>query len=434
MSTEKQSFMDKVLEKVDVIAGPMTRFGQIPFVRAIVNGMVAALPVTMVGSIFLVVYLFCSDGGLTQHALIPFLKPWAADLALVNSLSMGIMAIYIMIAFGAEYAEIKGFNKTTGAVGAFFAFMLLNYNAVGQLAKTGASAFESTYWGGAGLITAMIAGAIAINIIDFCYKKNIVIKLPDSVPPAISDSFSAIIPYFFITLVCWGIRTLAGINIPSAVGEILMPLIGNADNVFVYSFQQFMSALLWICGLHGDNITGAVTNVFLNQWLAENNAAFMAHTAVKDLPYVWTPNLCRLSQWVSSCWPILVYMFMSSKKLPHLKPLGLICLPPAVFCIIEPIMFGLPVVMNGFLLIPFILTHTLTAALTYWLTKIGFVGKMYMSLPWATPSPILGYLSAGGSIGGFVVVFINFVIGLVIFYPFWKAYEKAEVAKLNTEE
>ena len=384
--------------------------------------------------LFRSVYLFCSDGGLTQHALIPFLKPWAADLALVNSLSMGIMAIYIIIAFGAEYAEIKGFNKTTGAVGAFFAFMLLNYNAVGQLAKTGASAFESTYWGGAGLITAMIAGAIAINIIDFCYKKNIVIKLPDSVPPAISDSFSAIIPYFFITIVCWGIRTLAGINIPSAVGEILMPLIGNADNVFVYSFQQFMSALLWICGLHGDNITGAVTNVFLNQWLAENNAAFMAHTAVKDLPYVWTPNLCRLSQWVSSCWPILVYMFMSSKKLPHLKPLGFICLPPAVFCIVEPIMFGLPVVMNGFLLIPFILTHTLTAALTYWLTKIGFVGKMYMSLPWATPSPILGYLSAGGSIGGFVVVFINFVIGLVIFYPFWKAYEKAEVAKLNTEE
>ena len=388
----------------------------------------------MVGSIFLVVYLFCSDGGLTQHALIPFLKPWAQDLALVNSLSMGIMAVYIIIAFGAEYAEIKGFNKTTGAVGAFFAFMLLNYNAVGQLAKTGASAFESTYWGGAGLITAMIAGAIAINIIDFCYKKNIVIKLPDSVPPAISDSFSAIIPYFFITLVCWGIRTLAGINIPSAVGEILMPLIGNADNVFVYSFQQFMSALLWICGLHGDNITGAVTNVFLNQWLAENNAAYMAHTAVKDLPYVWTPNLCRLSQWVSSCWPILVYMFMSSKKLPHLKPLGLICLPPAVFCIIEPIMFGLPVVMNGFLLIPFILTHTLTGALTYWLTKIGFVGKMYMSLPWATPSPILGYLSAGGSIGGFIVVFINFAIGMVIFYPFWKAYEKAEVAKLNTEE
>ena len=401
MSTEKKSMMDKILEKVDVIAGPMTKFGQIPFVRGIVNGMVAALPVTMVGSLFLVVYLFCSDGGLTTKALIPFLKPWAGDLALVNSLSMGIMAIYIIIAFGAEYAEIKGINKTTGAVGAFFAFMLLNYNSVGQLVVTakdgtlsaGASAFESTYWGGAGLITAMIAGAIAINIIDICYKKHIVIKLPDSVPPAISDSFSAIIPYFFITLICWGFRTLAGLNIPELVGQMLLPVLGAADN----------------------------------------NTAFMAGTAVKDLPYVWTPNLCRLSQWVSSCWPILVYMFMSSKKLPHLKPLATICLPPAVFCIIEPIMFGLPVVMNGFLLVPFILTHTLTAALTYWLTSIGFVGKMYMNLPWATPSPVLGYLAAGGSIGGIVIVFINFAIGMVIFYPFWKSYEKAEVAKFNGE-
>ena len=441
MSTEKKSMMDKILEKVDVIAGPMTKFGQIPFVRGIVNGMVAALPVTMVGSLFLVVYLFCSDGGLTTKALIPFLKPWAGDLALVNSLSMGIMAIYIIIAFGAEYAEIKGINKTTGAVGAFFAFMLLNYNSVGQLVVTakdgtlsaGASAFESTYWGGAGLITAMIAGAIAINIIDICYKKHIVIKLPDSVPPAISDIFSAILPYFFITLICWGFRTLAGLNIPELVGQMLLPVLGAADNIFVYTLQQFLSALLWICGLHGDNITGAVINVFTNQWIADNNTAFMAGTAVKDLPYVWTPNLCRLSQWVSSCWPILVYMFMSSKKLPHLKPLATICLPPAVFCIIEPIMFGLPVVMNGFLLVPFILTHTLTAALTYWLTSIGFVGKMYMNLPWATPSPVLGYLAAGGSIGGIVIVFINFAIGMVIFYPFWKSYEKAEVAKFNGE-
>lgn len=441
MSTEKKSLMDKVLEKVDIIAGPMTKFGQIPYVRGIVNGMVAALPVTMIGSIFLVLYLFCSDGGLTEHALIPFLKPWANDLALVNSLSMGIMAIYIVIAFGAEYAEIKGFNKTTGAVGTFFAFMLLNYNSVGQLVVTakngtlsaGASAFESTYWGGAGIITAMFAGAIAINMIDLCYKKNIVIKLPDSVPPAISDSFSAIIPYFFITIICWGIRTIAGLNIPEMVGQMLLPVLGAADNIFVYSLQQFLSALLWVCGLHGDNITGAVTNIFTNQWIVDNNTAFMAGTAVKDLPYVWTPNLCRLSQWTSTCWPILVYMFMSSKKLPHLKPLATICFPPAIFCIIEPIMFGLPIVMNGFLLIPFVITPVITGALTYWATSIGFVGKMYMNLPWATPSPIMGYIAGGGSIGGIVIVAINFAIGMVIFYPFWKAYEKAEVAKLNGE-
>ncbi len=439
--SEKKSFMDSLMEKVDVIAGPMTKFGQIPFVKALTNGMVAALPVTMVGSIFLVLFLLCSDGGLTETALLPFMKPWAGDLALVNSLSMGMMAIYIIIAMGSEYAEIKGFSKTTGAIGAIFAFILLNYNAVGNLVVTaadgtlsvGASALEITYWGGAGLITAMIAGAIAINVIDICYKKHIVIKLPDTVPPAIANSFSAIIPYFFITLVCWGIRTIAGLNIPEMVGQMLLPVLGKADNIFVFTLQQFLSALLWTCGLHGDNITGAVTNAFLPQWTAENNTAFMAGTAVKDLPYVWTANLSRLSQWVSSCWPILIYMFMSSKKLPHLKPLGIIALPSAVFCIVEPIMFGLPVVMNGFLLVPFVLTHTVCGALTYWLTSIGFVGKMYLSLPWATPSPILGYMGAGGSVGGAIIVFINLAIGLVIFYPFWKAYEKSEVAKMEAE-
>ena len=437
MSTEKKSFMDSLMEKVDVIAGPMTKFGQIPFVRALVNGMVAAIGVTMVGSIFLVINLFASDGQLTETALLPFLRPWAGDISLVNSLSMGFMAIYIVIAFGSEYAEIKGFNKTTGAVGAFFAFILLNYDSVGQLFVEGAetlpAALETTYWGGAGVITAMVAGAIAINIVSICYKHNIKITLPDGVPPAVADSFSAIIPYFFITIVCWGIRTFAGINIPELVGNVLLPIFSAADNIAVYTLQQFLSALLWTCGLHGDNITGAVINAFTNTWIAENNAAFVAGTAVADLPYTWTPNLCRLSQWVSSCWPILVYMYMSSKKLPHLKPLATICLPPAVFCIVEPIMFGLPVVLNAFLIIPFVLTHTITAALTYFLTDIGFVGKMYMTLPWATPSPILGYLSNGGSIGGSIVVFINFAIGLVIFYPFWKAYEKSEVERIEAE-
>ena len=133
MSTENTSFMDKLMSKVDVIAGPMTKFGQIPFIKAVVNGMVGSIGVTMVGSIFLIIYLLCFDGGLTETALLPFMKPWAGDLALINSLSMGMMAVYIVIAMGAEYAEIKGFNKTTGAVGAFFAFILLNYNAVGKL-------------------------------------------------------------------------------------------------------------------------------------------------------------------------------------------------------------------------------------------------------------------------------------------------------------
>ncbi len=430
MSNEKQSLMDKLVSSIDAIAGPMTKFGQIPAIRAIVNGMVAAIGITMIGSIFLIVFLFSADGHLTQTALLPFLKPWAGDIVLVNSLTMGIMAVYMAISMGAEYAEIKGFNKTTGAVGSFFAFLLLNYNAIAGLAETGEPGVSIAFWGGAGVITAIIAAMISTNIIDFCYKHNIKITLPDSVPPAISDSFSAIIPYFFVTLVCWGLRTLIGVNIPSLISTMLLPIFSAADNVFVFTLAHFLISLLWICGLHGDNIVGAVTNTFAMTWLADNNAAFVAGEAI---PYVWVPNLNRLFMWVSSCWPILFYMFKSSKKLPHLKPLATICFPPAVFCIIEPIMFGLPVVLNPFLIIPFLVSHTVTGALTYILTQVGFMGRMYLSLPWATPSPILGYLSTGGSIGGILIVVINFAIGLVIFYPFWHAYENSEVKRIERE-
>lgn len=429
MSTEKMSFMDKFMGIMDKISGPMTKFGQIQFVQAITRGMVGAIGVTMVGSLFLILYLLCSDGGLTTTALIPFMKPYADDLVLVNNLSMGIMAIYMVVSIGSEYADIKGFSKTTGAVGSLFAFILLNYNGFVQIEEINHVA--TNFWGGAGVITAIIAAAISTNVIALCYKYNVRIKLPDSVPPAIADSFSAIIPYFVTAIICWGLRTILNVNIPELVGTMLLPIFSAADNVFVFTFAYFLVSVLWICGLHGDNIVNAVKNAFEQTWMLENNAAFEAGKAI---PYIWTPNLNRLFMWVSTCWPILFYMFKSSKKLPHLKPLATICFPPAIFCIIEPMMFGLPIVLNPFLAVPFILVHTITAALTYGLTQIGFIGRMYLNLPWATPSPILGYLSTGGSIGGIIIVLINFAIGMVIFYPFWKAYEKAEVKRITEEE
>ena len=429
MSTDKKSTMEKLMENVDKLAGPMTKFGQIPFIRAVTNGMVGSIGITMIGSLFLILFLLSSDGGLTESALLPFMRPIAGDLVLVTSLSMGIMAVYMSIAMGSEYAQIRGLNKTTGAVGTFFAFILLNYNAVYDTTVGGA--LPIGFWGGAGVVTAIIAAAITINVIDFCYKRNLRIKLPDSVPPAIADSFSAIIPYFIIALITWGARTIIGINVPELIGDVLLPIFAGADNIFVYSLAYFLVSLFWMFGLHGDNIVNSVVGPLADIWMIENVNAFEAG---RDIPHVWTPILNRVSMWVSTCWPILFYMFRSSKKLPHLKPLAAISFPPAIFSIIEPMMFGLPIILNPFLFIPFILAHTLTAALTYFATQIGFMGRMYVHLPWATPAPILGFLATGGSIGGFLIVIINFIIGLIIFYPFWKAYEKSELKRIAEEE
>lgn len=429
----KKTPMDSIMGFVYKISEPLTKFGQIPFIRAVTAGMAGSIGVTLIGSIALVFFLLVADGQLTEHALLPFLSPYAGQILLIQQLSMGIMALYIAVALGAEYADIKGFSKTTGAVGALFAFILLNFNGV-SVTDEGVAALTINNWGSGGIITSMIAGAVAINIIDICYKRNIKISLPDSVPPAIGDSFSAVIPYAIIALICWTVRTILDFDIATWVTTILMPVLGQADNALTYTFQQFLCALLWSAGLHGDAITGAVTNTFLPAWDLENVEALIAGVANADLPHIWTNGIGRLSMWVSSAWPLLILMWKDRKKVPQFRALSSVAFGPALFSIVEPIMFGLPIMLNSFLIIPFILSHTIGALLTYMATAVGLIGKMCVSLPWATPAPVMGLVGTGGSIVGLLWPFIMCAMGLLIFYPFWNAFVADEVKKQEARE
>lgn len=427
--SEKKSFIDKFMDFMDKLSGPLTSFTELKFVKALTTGMMQSMGITMVGSLFLVVWLFAADGNLTTKALLPFLTPFAPKLILVNSLSMGIIAIYMTIGMGSEYAKLKGFNSTTGAIGSVFAFFLIQYSSVASTVD-GVGAFTINNWGGSGIIVAMVSVALAVNIIDFCYRKNIKISMPRMVPPAIADSFSAVIPYFIIALVSWTLRTIIGFDLANVISTILLPLLSAADNIWVYTVYITLTAAFWAVGIHGDNVAGAPFQALVQVWFNENNAAVVAGLPA---PHVWVNNLNRLSQYICSVWPILIFM-LTSKKLPHLKKLGIVALPSMIFCIIEPIMFGLPIIMNPFLMIPFILTTTVTGALTYFASSVGLIGRLYINLPWATPSPILGFLGTGGNVGAAIIVFINLGIGMLITYPFWKAYENAEVKKMELEQ
>lgn len=429
MSTEKKTLLDKFLAVIEKMAGPATTFANYPVVKGIQNGMVATTGITLVGSLFLVLLLFVTDGNLTAKALLPFLTPYAGQIGLVNSLALSIIAVYMAIGMGAEMGFTLGIDKTTGAIGSFFAFILLT-NAEATI--------DTSFWSGAGIIIAIVGAIVSSYTLKLCKQYHIEIKLPDSVPPAIANSFSAIIPYFIIALLCWGTRTILGFNLGQFVADLLLPVLNGADNIFVYTLVQFLITVFWSLGIHGDNLTGAVMGTFTAIWNQENidaGAKLLAagQTVTRaDLPHVYALNIGRTHQWCCSFWPILFYMF-TSKKLSHLRPLAWTSLPPAIFCIIEPIMFGLPVVLNPFMIIPFIISHTVTGALAYLIYDLGIVTPQYISLPWASPSPLIGYLGSGGSILGGILPFVWFALGLVIFYPFWKAYENAEVKRMAAE-
>lgn len=226
--------------------------------------------------------------------------------------------------------------------------------------------------------------------------------------------------------VCWFIRTLLIIDVVAVLMGLLTPLVAGADNIFVATGSTFLAQLLWAVGLHGDNMFLVNFTPFGLMWIEENAAALAQGTSIYELPHILGGlgaggGLQRMMIWTAAAWPSIFLMLTS--KVKYHKTLGLACLPPAIFTVVEPVVFGLPLALNPYLMIPFILSATVSMAVGYGLTMVGFFGRFFAALPWATPPFLLGPLGTG-DIKTVLLPALAFVIGLVIYLPFWRAYEK----------
>lgn len=443
---ERKGIMDSFMGIMDKIAGPMTKFGQLKVVSAIQDGLVASVGITIVGALFLLLFVFSTPDYLAKGlTILPFFSSFSVKFLTVNALTMNMLALYVAISIAIAFGRKYKIDSISSALSGLMAFLLLsnagtataalvsNITAEAMVdgAYTGStfSALAVGNYGGGGLIVAILAGLGSIQIMHLCYKFNIRIKLPDSVPPAIGNSFSALIPLFFTAVICWIVRTLMNFDMAQFFADSLLPVLGAADSVGTYTFFNFLKACLWSVGLHGDNMLGAIQTPMTTIWLNEN---VLAQTSGLPLPHIWTGSLPRLDQWVSSVWPILL-LLLTSKKLTHMRPFAIACTPAAIFGIIEPVMYGLPIVLNPYFFIPMIISHTVTSVVTYMAYAVGFVSRGYINVPWCMPAPILAVLHSGMDFMGFVLVVVNFVIGLAIFFPFFKSYEKMEVKKMADE-
>lgn len=444
---EEKGLMGSFMKIMDKISGPMAKFGNLKVIKSIQSGLVASVGVTIIGAIFMLLFVFSTPNYLSEGlTVLPFFSDINRQFLVVNGLTMGLLALYVSVAIAIAFGKEYGIEPITSAVSGLMTFILLT-NAGTITAANSAlisadsivdgvfsgatfSALDVTNFGGGGLIVAILAGLGSVYIIHLCYKYNLRIKLPDSVPPAIGNSFSSLIPYFIIATLCWGIRTLLSFDLASFFADALLPILGAADNCFTYTLFNFLKACLWSVGLHGDNMLNPIATPMTTIWLNENVAAQMAG---QPIPHVWIANVCRLDQWVSSAWPILV-LLLTSKKLSHMRPFAVTCVPAAIFGIIEPVMYGLPIVLNPYMFIPMILAHTVTSITSYMSYAIGLVSMPYLNTPWCLPAPILAVLQSGMDFRGAILVVVNFLIGLAIFFPFFKSFEKSEVAKMEAGE
>lgn len=425
MSERKRSFTDVLTEKVMQLAEPLSAFAENTIIASIQEGMSSTISITIIGGIFLLLNVFSRPMNGASTAVLQFLAPLNGKLMVVNQLTTGLFCIYISAAIGMAYAKRLGDIPLNQAVILSLAsfFIITTRGSFNAFDAEGNALGTSILVGNLssnGIFVSILSSLFAIRVFKFFKEKNIVIKMPDGVPPAISNSFTALIPTTVIFTIFWLIRTVMNFDICTWMAGVLTPLFKAADNVGVWTFKETLTNLLWWCGLHGGSMVAPAFSVMQDTFIIENQTAGAAGLAI---PHVWHMALSRNYQYPACIWPICILMLLSKKK--KYKALGVAVAPSLFFTIIEPLLFGLPIAFNAFLVIPWLLTTALGAAIPYLACQFGLIGRYFVNVPVLLPPPFSAYLATGGDWRNVIMVFAITLLGVVIYLPFWRAYEKA---------
>ncbi|KGL38726.1 PTS system, cellobiose-specific IIC component [Listeria newyorkensis] len=412
------------------------------------DGIMLAMPFLIIGSVFMIIQYLPIPGYEDFMANI-FGSQWQVKLGYPVEASYNIMAI--LACFGVAYRLAEKYKTAdplmSGAV-ALVSFILTIPQITSFTPEGSKTAYDvggvipTILTGSQGLFVAIVIALGATEIFRVIFEKNWVIKMPDGVPEAVGKSFIALIPGFITITTVWILRLLIELTPFSSINEIISTVIGIPMHYIGSTLPGMIVtviiiALLWSIGLHGDAIIGAFTNPV---WLAnmdENRAAFQAG---KELPNVVTQQFYEL--WIvpggtGALLGLVILLFWRAKS-KQMKQLAKISGPASVFNISEPIVFGVPIVLNPYFIIPFVLTPVLLVIMTYFGMESGLVAKPAgIALPWTTPPIISGFLATGGKISGSIMQIINILVAMLIYWPFFKVWDaqkyKEEQALTNEE-
>ena len=319
-------------------------------------------------------------------------------------------------------------------------------NVTGEAAKHKISADSFTYSGilsnytaATGLFTGLIVAIVGMEIYNM-FRKNdsLKIRMPEQVPPGVARAFEVLIPTCLtcivvgaVGLVCQ-LATGAELNafIFNVVQKPLQSIIGN--NIFAVAILYVIISLFWCVGIHGNNMVAAVKEPIFRPLLYANTAAYTAHN---DIPYVMNLTMIQMfAEFGGSGVTIgLVIAILIFSKREDNRTIAGISIVPGLFNINETMTFGIPLVLNPILDIPFILAPVVTVIIGYILVSSGFCPHIVLEVPWTMPPLFLGFLATGGKLMGAVSQLICIALSTVIYLPFLIAYEKYQAKQAEAE-
>ncbi|MDR3767665.1 MAG: PTS transporter subunit EIIC [Butyricicoccus sp.] len=298
--------------------------------------------------------------------------------------------------------------------------VLTEVNGVEQLVT---NVLSSRFSGAEGMFVAMVTALVATEIYCRLVKADkFAIRLPDAVPPNVGRSFTVLFPAVFTVFIVSGFgmvfKWIFNMSLFDAISfAIQAPLSNVIGSLPGYLLIMSLTNVLWFFGIHGVNVLKPVYITFMLSTLAANSQAYLAN---ESLPYILsTPfqNCFTLTTGGGITGGLIIAILLFSKREEY-RSIAKFSLPCAIFNINEPLIFGLPIVMNPIMCIPFIITPIVTSTLGYFLTEIGFAGRMILEAPWTTPPFLDAFLSSGGSIGAGITELLCIAVATLIYIPF----------------
>lgn len=416
--------MEKLMKWVEEkLVPPMAKIGTQRHLLAIRNGVVSTLSLILIGTFFMV-FINLPFPGWNE-----FIAPYSATIVLPFRITMGLMAIYATFVMGSDLAKSYGLDSVTGGILSLGTFFMLQV-PVNVLTPEEAPlgwVLPMSSLGASGMFAGILSMIFAVEVYRFFKKRNITIKMPEQVPPAVARSFEALIPGAVILTTTWLIRSVAGFDVNAALLSLFDPLtniLGN--NLLGVLLPMFLIHLLWSFGIHGMSIVGAVVRPMWLIMLDENAKALADGTAATKLPYIAPEQFYQWTVTIGGAGATIVVsvLFLFFCKSKFLKEVGRFSIIPGIFNINEPMIFGAPMMLNPYMFIPFNLVPLVLTIVSYFAVKLEMVNGFTVLPTWTLPAPIGGYLSAGNDWRVVVLIVINTLIAFIIYYPFVKAYDK----------
>lgn len=432
--------MDQLITQIEKMKPFFEKLSRNIYLRAIKDGFISAMPVVLFSSIFmLIAYVPNVWGFYWSDEVVAFIvKPYTFSMGILGLLVSATTARALTDSYNRRLPATKQLNRVSTMIAAIVVFLFLSSTEIAQGEGDAVVAgFSSGYLGTTGLLAAFVAAFITVIVYNFCIKNDIAIRMPEEVPPNISQAFTDVIPFAIAVVIAYGIdiaiRAFTGVSFAQAIIQMFQPLFTAADGYVGIAIIYGAIGFFWFIGIHGPSIVEpAITAIaFLNM---DANLALIQ--GGEHAANIITPGLQYFVATLGGTGATFVvpYLFMWFGKSKQNKAVGKASFIPTSFGVNEPILFGGPLVLNPVFFVPFVLAPILNVWIFKFFVEVfGMNGFSYF-LPWPTPGPIGIVLGTGIAPLSFVVVALLIAVDAIIYYPFFKVYDKQILEKELSNE